>query len=126
MDAGHVPADPGSDPPTPGSSRGFRGPHAGPAQQRYGDYFCRVLYSRLLPRPEGLTVLLSQIVFNGLELLNVSLADSGGDMGMWLDDSAAPFLVIFQHGRRVWAGFPESRVRPSCCDVGEREIAVIV
>lgn len=100
-------------PGTPTGAAGyFRGPHAGPAQQRYGDYFGRVLYSPQLRDPEQPTVMLSQIVFKGFELLNTSAGDSMGDSsGQWLEDDSAPFLVVFQYGRSVWAGFPETRVR---------------
>lgn len=92
----------------------FRGPHAGPAQQRYGDYFGSVLYAPTLPRPEASTFLLSQIVCNGFEALNTSAGDSAADGGsLWLEDDSAPFLVVFQYGRSVWAGFPETRVK--CC-----------
>jgi hypothetical protein len=72
-----------------------------------------VLYAPQLPPPSRLTVMLSQIVFSGFELLNTAAAgDGGGDSGgMWLEDDSAPFLVVFQYGRSVWAGFPETRVR---------------
>lgn len=89
----------------------FRAPHTGPAQQRYGDYFGAVLYAPTLPKPEASTFLLSQIVCNGFELLNTSAGDAAGDGGgQWLEDDSAPFLVVFQYGRSVWAGFPETRV----------------
>jgi hypothetical protein len=72
-----------------------------------------VLYSPQLCDPEQPTVMLSQIVFNGFELLNTAAGDGGADGGggQWLEDDSAPFLVVFQYGRSVWAGFPETRVR---------------
>lgn len=71
-----------------------------------------MLYAPTLPKPEASTFLLSQIVCNGFELLNTSAGDSTGDSGgQWLEDDSAPFLVVFQYGRSVWAGFPETRVR---------------
>jgi len=51
---------------------------------------------------------LSQVVFNGFELLNTAAAAPAGEA--WLDDER-PFLVVFQAGRRAWAGFPETLVR---------------
>jgi hypothetical protein len=118
-------------PGTPLTSSGhFRGPHAGPAQQRYGEYFGRVLYSPLLRDPEQPTVMLSQIVFNGFELLNMSAGDSLADSGgQWLEDDSAPFLVVFQYGRSVWAGFPETRVMPmsySCFKLWQNFIILLL
>lgn len=83
------------------------GLHVGPAQQRYGDYFTSVLYSPMPRGPMQQTVVLSQIVFSGFELLNLAAATPVGEQ--WLDDDR-PFLVVFQCGRRVWAGFPETLV----------------
>jgi hypothetical protein len=95
----------------------FRGPHAGPAQARYCDYFGAVLYAPTLPAPAQATLTLSQIVFSGFELLNTAATgDAAGDSaGMWMEDDSAPFLVVFQYGRSVWAGFPETRVRGARC-----------
>lgn len=85
------------------------GLHVGPAQQRYGDYFASVLSNEPGPcEVAQQTVVLSQIVFNGFELLNLAAATPVGEQ--FLDDDR-PFLVVFQCGRRVWAGFPESLVR---------------
>lgn len=91
----------------------FRGPHAGPAQARYCDYFGAVLYAPQLPAPAQATLTLSQIVVSGFELLNMAATGdvAGESAGLWMEDDSAPFLVVFQYGRSVWAGFPETRVR---------------
>jgi len=71
-----------------------------------------VLHAPELPKPGNATLLLSQVVINGLEKLNMSAGNSLGDSGsMWEEDDSAPFIVVFQYGRSVWAGFPVARVR---------------
>ena len=141
----------------------FRGPFAGPAQERYGAYLgkvagydahqpcmrcnqdvplpvgdtcvgvlgqgrsdpflhsgfqsvvllpLQVLHAPELPKPENATLLLSQVVINGLDKLNMSAGMGLGDGGsLWEEDDSAPFIVVFQYGRSVWAGFPVTRVR---------------
>ena len=85
------------------------GLHVGPAQQRYGEYFTRVLrWSDTPGAAAQQAVVLSQIVFSGFELLNLAAVIPVGDQ--WLEDDR-PFLVVFQCGKRVWAGFPETLVR---------------
>jgi len=84
------------------------GLHVGPAQQRYGDYFADVLYAPAGAARSQQAVVLSQVVFNGFELLNTAAAAPAGEA--WLDDER-PFQVVFQAGRRAWAGFPETLVR---------------
>jgi hypothetical protein len=86
-------------------------PHSGPAQVRYGEYFCSVLYSPVLRPPAEITRQLRQVVFSPMSKLDLSVCtDGSGVDGFWTGD-VSPFLVVFQHGRRVWAGFAESRVR---------------
>ena len=71
-----------------------------------------MLHAPELPKPESATLLLSQVVINGLDKLNMSAAMSLGDGGsLWEEDDSAPFLVVFQYGLSVWAGFPVTRVR---------------
>ena len=93
------------------------GPHAGPAQQRYGDYFCRVLYSPTLRQPRHLAKLLRQVVFSELASLNYGALNMGaysGVMdGLGLEEDTSPFLVIFQHGAQIWGGFPTVEVGTS-------------
>ncbi|KAK9846020.1 hypothetical protein WJX81_008599 [Elliptochloris bilobata] len=88
--------------------RQTHGLHVGPAQQRYGDYFDSVLRrsSAQVPRPSAQqAVVLSQIVFSGFEQLNLAAAMPVGEP---MADDNRPFLVVFQCGQRVWAGFPET------------------
>ena len=76
------------------------------------DFFLQVLHAPELPKPENATLLLSQVVINGLDKLNMSAGMSLGDGGsLWEEDDSAPFLVVFQYGLSVWAGFPVTRVR---------------
>ena len=76
----------------------------------------QVLYAPELPKPENATVLLSQVVINGLDKLNTSAGNSMGEGGsLWEEDDSAPFIVVFQYGRSVWAGFPVTRVSRMLC-----------
>ena len=76
----------------------------------------QVLYAPELPKPENATVLLSQVVINGLDKLNTSAGNSMGEGGsLWEEDDSAPFIVVFQYGRSVWAGFPVTRVSRTLC-----------
>ena len=71
-----------------------------------------MLHAPELPKPESSTLLLSQVVINGLDKLNMSAGMGLGDGGsLWEEDDSAPFIVVFQYGRSVWAGFPVTRVR---------------
>ena len=71
-----------------------------------------MLHAPELPKPENATLLLSQVVINGLDKLNMSAGIALGDGGsLWEEDDLAPFIVVFQYGRSVWAGFPIARVR---------------
>ncbi len=71
-----------------------------------------MLHAPELPKPESATLLLSQVVINGLDKLNMSAGMGLGDGGsLWEEDDSAPFIVVFQYGRSVWAGFPVTRVR---------------
>jgi hypothetical protein len=70
-----------------------------------------VLHAPELPSPDNATLLLSQVVINGLEKLNMAAGSALGDGGsLWEEDDSAPFIVVFQYGRSVWAGFPVTRV----------------
>ena len=82
----------------------------------------QVLHAPELPKPESATLLLSQVVINGLDKRNMSAGMGLGDGGsLWEEDDSAPFIVVFQYGRSVWAGFPVTRVRyvkPTCMTCG--------
>ena len=98
------------------------GLHVGPAQQRYGEYFTKVLrWSDTPGAAAQQAVVLSQIVFSGFELLNLSAVIPVGDQ--WLEDDR-PFLVVFQCGKRVWAGFPETLVRGALTPPGKASCCV--
>lgn len=100
------------------------GLHVGPAQQRYGEYFTRVLRWSDTPGASAQqAVVLSQIVFSGFELLNLSAVIPVGDQ--WLEDDR-PFLVVFQCGKRVWAGFPETLVRGAVIMSGKAFLLYLV
>lgn len=96
-----------------GSTGGRRAallPESGPGQVRYGEYFCRVLYAPILRSPLEMARQLKQVVFSPMSKLELSACtDGAGVDGFWTGD-VSPFLVVFQHGRRVWAGFAESQV----------------
>lgn len=102
--------------------RRFGGPHAGPAQQRYSEYFCRVLYSPTLRQPKHLAKLLRQIVFSEFGSLNYGAVNSGSGSysgvieGLGFEEDVSPFLVVFQHGSQIWGGFPRTQVpwNPPC------------
>ena len=87
----------------------FAGPHTGPAQARYGAYFSDVLHSHTLDvnAPPGRR--LARVVLSSLAPLDARAAAPPTDDGA--PPPAAPFLVVFQHGRRVWSGYPSEQVR---------------
>lgn len=83
--------------------------YIGPTQERYGTYFYQVLHAPSLRPPSQVNKFLRQIVFSPLESLQKAAHDvEQAEAGMSLD--ARPFLVVFQHGRRMWAGPPEAKV----------------
>ena len=96
--------------PRAGSSGGgaFAGPHTGPAQARYGAYFSDVLHSQSLDvnAPPGRR--LARVVLSSLAPLDARAAAPPTDDGA--PPPPAPFLVVFQHGRRVWSGYPSEQV----------------
>ena len=89
--------------------------YSGPAQQRYGSYFGRVLHDQRLTQPSMLSKQLHQIVFSSLKGLNVAAADSAAAIdasisAAFFDEDVTPFLVVFQHGRSVFSVFAEPQV----------------
>eukprot|EP00884_Botryococcus_braunii_P013188 jgi/Botrbrau1/21870/Bobra.0249s0001.1 len=109
-DAGHVNISPSAlrEGGTGGRSAALL-PQSGPGQVRYGEYFCSVLYSPVLRGPHEISRQLRQVVFSPMSGLDLSACtDGSGVDGFWTGD-VSPFLVVFQHGRRVWAGFAESQ-----------------
>ena len=83
--------------------------YVGPAQQRYGEYFCGVLFNPTLRPPSEITKMLRRIVFSPFDFIALAAADPTLD-GVWENDNPAPFLVLYQHGKSVWAGPPEDQV----------------
>lgn len=89
--------------------------YTGPAQQRYGSYFGRVLHDARLQQPSMLAKQLHQVVFSSLKGLNMAAADAAAAndasvSAAFFDEDVTPFLVVFQHGRRVFSGFAEIEV----------------
>lgn len=85
--------------------------YVGPSQQRYGEYFCGVLFNPTLRPPSQITKMLRRIVFSPFDFVTLAAADPELD-GFWADDDPAPFLVLYQHGKSVWAGPPETQASP--------------
>lgn len=52
--------------------------------------------------------MLRRIVFSPFDFVTLAAADPELD-GFWADDDPAPFLVLYQHGKSVWAGPPETQ-----------------
>lgn len=95
-------------------NRQMMGSYGGPAQQRYGGYFGRVLHDqRLSHQPSVLTQQLHQVVFSSLKGLNLQAAEAANSaidasVNMsFFDEDPRPFLVVFQHGRKLFSGFAE-------------------
>lgn len=92
--------------------------YVGPAQQRYGEYFCGVLFNPTLQPPSEITKMLRRIVFSPFDFVTLAAADPTLD-GVWDSDDPAPFLVVYQHSKSVWAGPSETHVsyceRPVIC-----------
>ena len=82
--------------------------YVGPAQQRYGEYFCGVLFNPTLRPPSEITKMLRRIVFSPFDFITLAAADPTVD-GVWDNDDPAPFLVLYQHGKSVWAGPSETQ-----------------
>lgn len=83
--------------------------YIGPSQERYGSYFCQVLQAKYLRPCTEVTKFLRQIVFSPLEAIQKAVKEvEQAEAGMSPD--ALPFLVVFQHGRKIWAGPPEAKV----------------
>ena len=53
--------------------------------------------------------MLRRIVFSPFDFITPAAADPTLD-GVWDNDDPAPFLVLYQHGKSVWAGPPETQV----------------
>ena len=53
--------------------------------------------------------MLRRIVFSPFDFIALAAADPTLD-GVWENDNPAPFLVLYQHGKSVWAGPPEDQV----------------
>ena len=89
------------------------GPHCGPSQERYGAYLTSVLHAPALPACAASPArVLRTIVFSSLTPALATAAADAGDGSAWFgDDDAAPFVVVFQRGRRVWAGFSQEKAR---------------
>ncbi len=83
--------------------------YVGPAQQRYGEYFCGVLFNPTLQPPSEITKMLRRIVFSPFDFVTLAAADPTLD-GVWDSDDPAPFLVVYQHSKSVWAGPSETHV----------------
>ncbi|KAA6416552.1 MAG: hypothetical protein FRX49_13477 [Trebouxia sp. A1-2] len=81
--------------------------YVGPAQQRYGEYFCGVLFNPTLRPPSEITKMLRRIVFSRFDFVTLAAADPTLD-GVWDSDDPAPFLVVYQHSKSVWAGPSET------------------
>lgn len=86
--------------------------HSGPAQERYGDYFCQVLHRPELQQRKGPIKMLRQIVFSGFDTLNYKALNSGTGFheGLGGDENIIPFLVVYQHGHQIWGGYPSTQV----------------
>ena len=84
--------------------------YVGPSQQRYGEYFCKVLFDPTLQPPSQITKMLRRIVFSPFDFITLAAAVPELD-GVWADDDPQPFLVLYQHGKSVWAGPPETQAR---------------
>lgn len=83
--------------------------YIGPSQERYGSYFCQVLQASYLRPCAEVTKFLRQIVFSPLEAIQKAVTEvEQAEAGVSPD--ALPFLVVFQHGRKIWAGPPEAKV----------------
>lgn len=83
--------------------------YVGPAQQRYGAYFSQILYSPSLRSPSEAAKSLRRIVFSPFDFVTAAAADPAID-GQWPDEDPQPFMVVYQHGRSVWAGPPDAQV----------------
>lgn len=53
--------------------------------------------------------MLRRIVFSPFDFITLAAADPTID-GVWDNDDPAPFLVLYQHGKSVWAGPSETQV----------------
>ena len=83
--------------------------YVGPAQQRYGAYFSQILFSPSLRSPSEAAKSLRRIVFSPFDFVTAAAADPAID-GQWPDEDPQPFMVVYQHGRSVWAGPPDAQV----------------
>lgn len=63
-----------------------------------------------IPGAESRAKLLRQVVFslNDLRAYATTSTSTGEHDTGFLADDDEPFLVVFQHGKSVWAGLPES------------------
>lgn len=52
--------------------------------------------------------MLRRIVFSPFDFITLAAAVPELD-GVWADDDPQPFLVLYQHGKSVWAGPPETQ-----------------
>lgn len=53
--------------------------------------------------------MLRRIVFSPFDFVTLAAANPTLD-GVWENDDPAPFLVLYQHSKAVWAGPPETQV----------------
>lgn len=58
--------------------------------------------------------MLRRIVFSPFDFITPAAADPTLD-GVWDNDDPAPFLVLYQHGKSVWAGPSETQVSCFLC-----------
>ncbi|KAK9829521.1 hypothetical protein WJX72_006312 [[Myrmecia] bisecta] len=106
LDVGHLttPSKPsGQDPAGP-----LR--FTGPSQQRYAEYLGQLMTRRPLDQPQHASKVLRQVVFSPFGMarsLNVT-ASTGGQAA---DEGFArePFLVVYERGRKIWAGKPAAQ-----------------
>ena len=95
---------------SPRARRAVAGPHSGPGQARYGAYFSDMLQSPTLDVGNPPGRVLASVVLSSLAPLAAGAAAAAGDAADG-GPVGPPMLVVFQHGRRVWAGYPVEQVR---------------
>ena len=82
-----------------------RGPHTGPAQERYGGYFTAVLHAPALPDGASHPArALTRVAFSTSLAPLAAAAVADDDEASPAGAALAPLLVVFHRGRRVWAG----------------------
>ena len=93
------------------------GTYAGPGQERYGRYFRSVQDPTQPQQSKRSAKMLRQIVVSGFDTLNYKALLAAGGMSDFMggEEMSTPFLVVFQHGKAMWGGYPRTQVLAASC-----------